>query len=388
MPAFMRGFIREMDDWIEKLAGRRRVFVCVGPGGVGKTSIAAASALALARRGSRVLCLTIDPAKRLAQALGLADGRTLSAHLSSSWFRENGVITAGSLDVMMLDVETTFRELILAGRAEEASVQDLFKSRPFQFLMKNVMGMQSYMAMERVLAVDESSRYDVIVLDTPPNQRALDFFDAPRRMLELLRSPLTRVLAQGGPRGARSSWMERGAKVALRGLGRITGSGFLEELGLVLGTLGELLVGFEDRAKRAQSRFSSPEYGCIFVTTPGELELLSAFEMLAQLKTRGLHCDALVLNRFVRPLPGLLDLNGAIAALQTANPLENKSELGPLGSRLETIVEERRLEASAHATAIRRVSAELPSGSLWATVPEFPGEIQSARDLLGLSGVA
>lgn len=376
-----------MDHWIDNLVGRRRVFVCVGPGGVGKTSIAGAVALALAGRGLRVLCLTIDPAKRLAQALGLEDPKTHSAHLSSAWFLEGGIKTEGSLDVMMLDVEATFRELILAGRSDAASLDGLLSSRPFQFLLKNVMGMQSYMAMERVLAVDESQRYDAIVLDTPPNQRALDFFDAPGRMLELLSSPLTRVLSQATPRGAPRSWMERGAKVALRGLGRITGSGLLEELGFVLGTLGELLVGFEARATKAQARFASPEYGCIFVTTPGELELIGAFEMLRQLQSRGLHFDALVLNRFVEPLARLLDLDEALSALEGATPPVLALESLPVRARLEAILGERKLEAEAHASALHKVSSELPEGALWTTVPELPGEIQTARDLLRLSGV-
>jgi anion-transporting ArsA/GET3 family ATPase len=368
-----------MDDWIDQLKGKRRVFVCVGPGGVGKTSIAGATALSFARRGKRVLCLTIDPAKRLAEALGLADPRAQSAELSSEWFRSAGIKTDGSLHVMMLDVESTFRELILGGKMDEQALESLVSSRPFQFLMRNVMGMQSYMAMERVLAVDESDRYDVIVLDTPPSQRALDFFDAPNRMLDLLSSPLTRVLAQASSGAGRASWVERGAKVALRGLGRITGSGLLEELGAVLGTLSGLLSGFESRAQRAKARFASPEYGCLFVTTPGELELLGAFEMVGQLQARGLGFDAMILNRFVRPLPDEPDFDDVAASLGDRHGADLRRE------RLSEIWQGRRREADAHAAAYRKVLGELPGGALCATVPEFPGEIQTALDLLNLS---
>lgn len=371
-----------MDDWIDQLKGKRRVFVCVGPGGVGKTSIAGATALAFARRGLRVLCLTIDPAKRLAEALGLADPKAASAELSSEWFRRAGIETDGFLHVMMLDVESTFRELILGGKMEEQALENLVSSRSFQFLMKNVMGMQSYMAMERVLAVDESDRYDVIVLDTPPSQRALDFFDAPNRMLDLLASPLTRVLAQASSGAGRASWVERGAKVALRGLGRITGTGLLEELGAVLGTLSGLLSGFEARAKRAKARFASPEYGCLFVTTPGDLELLFAFEMVAQLRARGLGFDAMILNRFVRPLPADPEFDRYLQRFGEGGGEQADSRR----ARFDAIWQGRRREAEAHERAYLRVLGELPNGALCATVPEFPGEIQTARDLLNLSG--
>lgn len=355
--------------------------MCVGPGGVGKTSIAGATALSFATRGKRVLCLTIDPAKRLAEALGLADPRAQSAELSPEWFRRVGIETDGSLHVMMLDVESTFRELILGGKMEEQALESLVSSRPFQFLMKNVMGMQSYMAMERVLAVDESDRYDVIVLDTPPSQRALDFFDAPNRMLDLLSSPLTRVLAQASSGAGRASWVERGAKVALRGLGRITGSGLLEELGAVLGTLSGLLSGFESRAQRAKARFASPEYGCLFVTTPGELELLGAFEMVGHLKARGLGFDAMILNRFVRPLPDEPDVGAIASSLGGVEGGDTSSRR----ARLAEIWRGRQGEANAHAVAYRKVLGELSKDALCATVPEFPGEIQTARDLLNLS---
>src|SRR5688572_16705913 len=176
------------------LLAERRVVVVAGAGGVGKTTIAAALSLAAAERGRRVLCLTIDPAKRLFDRLGLDAGSAAEQRLDPAPFAAAGLTLKGELTVVMLDTKHTFDELVRRHASSPAAAERILANEFYEYVSTQLAGTQAYMAMEKVLSVLSDERYDLVVLDTPPTADALDFLDAPGRLIETLDSPALRWL--------------------------------------------------------------------------------------------------------------------------------------------------------------------------------------------------
>ena len=202
----------------------RRVVVCAGAGGVGKTTVAAALALGAAGRGRRVLCLTIDPAKRLADSLGFAGTRGETLVVDPERLRALGLPAEASLSVSMLDTKRTFDDIV-ARHAPSAAVRDrILDNRFYQYVSTSLAGTQSYMAMEKVLAVLDDQRYDLVILDTPPTSDALDFLEAPERLVEALDSPAMRWLVDAFEPTRRLGLGALARSVAgiLRGMGRLS----------------------------------------------------------------------------------------------------------------------------------------------------------------------
>ncbi len=184
----------------------KRVIVTVGCGGVGKTTIAAALALAAARRGRRVLCLTIDPAKRLATSLGLREMAREAQEVDPALWRAEG---EGTLTAMMLDVRGTFDALVTRYASNPATRDRILGNRIYQEIAGSLAGTPEYMAMEKLYALRDDPRYDLIVLDTPPTSNALDFLEAPDKMIEAVDSPAIQAFVGAFPcattRGTTSS---------------------------------------------------------------------------------------------------------------------------------------------------------------------------------------
>ena len=169
--------------------GEHRIVVCVGCGGVGKTTIAAATALAGARTGRRALVLTIDPARRLADALGIGALGNEPQALPTERLRALGVPEGGSLSALMLDMKSTFDELVARFAEDEATRERILSNRIYQHVSDALAGSVEYSAMEKVYQLAGRADYDLIVVDTPPAQHALDFLEAPQRLLEFLDRP-------------------------------------------------------------------------------------------------------------------------------------------------------------------------------------------------------
>src|SRR5215510_347000 len=178
------------------LLDSRRVLITVGAGGVGKTTTAAALGVAAARRGKRVLCLTIDPARRLAESLGIAEMRTEAVKVDPARFTAAGVSMTGSLTAMMLDTKRTFDELVVKYSSSKEKAERLLGNKLYQYVSTSLAGTQEYMAMEKLVAVKDDPEYDLIVLDTPPTANALDFLDAPERLMEALDSATMKWFVQ------------------------------------------------------------------------------------------------------------------------------------------------------------------------------------------------
>lgn len=316
-----------------QLLASRRVILCVGCGGVGKTTTAAAIGLAAAARGRRTLCLTVDPARRLAESLGLSEMKHEAQHVEPSRFQKAGLDVEGSLTVMMLDTKGTFDELVNR-YASSPEVRDrILRNTLYRYISTSLAGTAEYMAMERLYELRTDPRWDVIVIDTPPTTNALDFLDAPERMIEALDSPIFRWLVSAfestGATGKLSvNLLARGAAAALRGLGRLTGAGFLEALAELVVLLNEMLGGFRARADEVRKALRGPDVAYVLVTSPDPLSI-SEIEFFAdRLRDLSMPRDAVVINR-LHPATGERPTAEAVRALLEARglPLAGDGEM-------------------------------------------------------------
>ena len=287
-------------DWLA-----RRILVCVGCGGVGKTTIAAALALEGARAGRRALVITIDPARRLADALGLAALDDEPSPLPREALAAVGVPDSASLSAAMLDQKRTFDGLVERLAPDRVTRQRILANPIYQHVSDALAGSVEYSAMERVYELSERGEYDLIVVDTPPAQHALDFLEAPQRLLEFLDSRLVHLLIHpalsAGRLGVR--WFQRGTQLALRTIEQLTGIGFLEDLSEFLLAFEGMASGFRERAERVRALLRGPDAGFVLVAGPERETVAQAQEFLARLEAFGISLSGVVANR-VRLWPG------------------------------------------------------------------------------------
>jgi anion-transporting ArsA/GET3 family ATPase len=360
-------------DRFQQLADRRRVLVCAGAGGVGKTTIAAALALGAAGRGRKVLCLTIDPARRLADSLGLTLSPGVEELVRPERFAK-GPPPSGSLSVAMLDPKSTFDDLVVRHASSPESADRILGNQFYRHVSTSLAGTQSYMAMEKVLSVLKSGRYDLIVLDTPPTSEALDFLDAPERLVEALDSPAMRWLVQAlQPSGGFSMRiLARGVAALLRTMGRLTGRGFLEDMAAFVGELNELFGGFKERAAEVSRAFRAPDFRYLLVAAPFGQAVEEARFFSERLGRLGLRADALVLNR--------VHLRSEPATRAELDPLLASRQLTATAEQLQRAhadEQARALTEAPHIEAARRLFGD---DRLW-QVPVMAGDVRGLTEL-------
>jgi anion-transporting ArsA/GET3 family ATPase len=376
---------------LDHLVRTQRVIVTVGAGGVGKTTTAAALGVAAARAGRRVLCLTIDPARRLAEALGFAAMSSEAMRVDAERFVAAGVDVSGSLTCMMLDTKKTFDELVTKYSSSPEKAQRLLSNRLYSYISTSLAGTQEYMAMEKLVAVKEDARYDLVILDTPPTANALDFLDAPERMVAALDSATMKFFVQAFQSSGRFSLniLAKGASAVLKGIGKLTGGGFLEAMSEFLSELNDLFGGFKERANRVQSALRSSDTSFVLVTSPSPQSIREVLYFAERLEEANMPRGAIVVNRLrvapAFPTALLADLPAALTAIAGLH--------GPLDIHaLETVVTQARDEASllaaqdAHHLHILR-SARAANGVPLVCVAELPTDVHDLKLLAQLGEV-
>jgi anion-transporting ArsA/GET3 family ATPase len=367
-----------VSDLTQAVAGRQ-VLVCVGSGGVGKTSVAAALGLARARQGGRVLVCTIDPARRLANAMGLGTLGNVEARVPDHAFQEAGLKPQGELFAMMLDVKRTWDDLVTRHAPDPARRDRILKNRLYQQMSAALAGSQEYMAMEKLFELASDRDYDLIVLDTPPTAHALDFLDAPDKILDFLGSDAARTLlapALGAGRlGVRLAQL--GSGYFARTLARFTGAQMLADLAEFLAGFQGMYEGFQARAAAVRRLLARPTTGFVLVSSPSPLSIDEVLAFHERLHAEAMPVAGLVANRVTPDLWGEAPLPDE-AALREAL-LEDEA----LCARLALTLREHQRLAKADAAALARLFAAVPGPR--AIVPRLDHDV---HDLTGLATLA
>jgi anion-transporting ArsA/GET3 family ATPase len=370
------------------LLDTRRVVLCVGCGGVGKTTVAAALGVAAARRGKRVLTLTIDPAKRLAQSLGLREMTSAEQSVPTDVLRQSGV-TTGTLTVMMLDTKETFDELVTRFASSAEARDRILNNRLYQHVSTHLAGTQDYMAMEKLLAVKDDPRFDLVILDTPPTRNALDFLEAPERLMEALDGPAIRWFIQAFDRSRKFSlnFLAQGVAAILRGVGKLTGGGFLEQMAEFIADLNDLFGGFRERATRVASSFRASDVAYVMVTSPAPLAIDEIRYFAERLRDQGMRSDAFVVNR-VHAAPAATPLVPEIAAALARNGVSlGEGAPARIGLALADEAELARSDA-VHVKEIERVRAKLaPASTPLVRVSALPNDVHDVSTLAFIASV-
>ncbi|MCU1590316.1 MAG: Anion-transporting ATPase [Frankiales bacterium] len=352
-----------------------RILVCCGAGGVGKTTTAAALALRAAERGRRTVVLTIDPARRLAQSMGLSE-------LDNIPRRVTGVdeSAGGSLDAMMLDMKRTFDEIVLT-HAEPAKAEAILANPFYQALSSSFAGTQEYMAMEKLGQLQASGDYDLVVVDTPPTRSALDFLDAPQRLTTFLDGRMIKILMAPAKAGGKAylKVVSAGFNVFTGVIAKIIGASVLQDVSQFVAALETMFGGFRERAQATYDLLKAPGTSFVVVAAPERDALREAAYFVERLADERMPLAGLVVNRVHRSEVTSLTAERSVAAAQT---LESAG-----GSALASAV--LRLHAERVWLAVReqRMEARFTSAHPGVPVVEVAAQPGDVHDLDGLRAV-
>ncbi len=360
---------------------RTRIIVCCGSGGVGKTTMAAAVGLRAAERGRHVVVLTVDPARRLAQSMGLTSlDNTPRPVTGIRKGRANGTEPPGSLHAMMLDMKRTFDEIVESHADPDRAAQIL--ANPFyQSLSSSFAGTQEYMAMEKLGQLRRADEWDLIVVDTPPSRSALDFLDAPQRLSRFLDGRLLRLLVAPAKLGGRT-----GLRMINAGFGMVTGvitkiigSQLLRDVQTFVSAMDTMFGGFRERAEYTYRLLRAPGTAFLVIAAPEPDALREASYFVERLERDEMPLAGLIINRVHRSPAARLSAARSLAAAETLQGLD-ESQSTALGIAALRLHAERMRQAESERRLARRFTAAHPL----VPVAQVPAQPDDVHDLNGL----
>ena len=386
------------------LLSAREVVVFCGSGGVGKTSVAAASALtAAARLGGKVLVLTIDPARRLADALGLEAFGNVARRVPLDAYTEFGVEPRGELWAAMLDTKRSWDELVLRHAPDDATAYRILDNRMYHNVTSRFVQSHDYIAMERLYEIHASGKYDLIVIDTPPTRNAIDFLEAPARMAEFFGGRLLRWLTMpyrlGGGRGGRM--INVASRPFYQMADRVLGSQFLQDIAEFFLNFQSMYGGFVERAQAVEQLLHDRRTTFAVVTTLEGAPLREAETFCRELSARGFDLGALVLNKtlpeyllsaeavraaevFARDRDALARELVAEGAGELSDPVATARVLGTLADSFGNyeVVAQREAELRSELSRLAP-----PGPEVVVSVPTFDADIADIRGLVRIGEV-
>ena len=348
--------------------------VCCGSGGVGKTTTAASLSIRAAERGRKVVVLTIDPARRLAQALGLRELDNQPRPVAPEGFAPEGELSA-----MMLDMRRTFDDMVLAHAGRERA-QEILSNPFYQTISTSFSGTQEYMAMEKLGQLAATGQWDLIVVDTPPSRSALDFLDAPQRLSTVLDGRLIKMLsspARAGGKGIRKI-VGAGFGVFSKAVSTVIGGQMLSDASAFVQAFDSTFGGFRERATKTYRLLRSPGTAFLVVATPEPDALREAQYFVERLAAEKMPLAGLIANR---THPVFTDLSEA-RAVTAAEELENAGS-APLAAAVLRLHADR----SAVAEREKRLLARFTSAHPEVPLVGVPGMPTDVRNLEGLREV-
>jgi anion-transporting ArsA/GET3 family ATPase len=347
-----------------------RVVVCCGAGGVGKTTTAAAMALRAAEYGRTVVVLTIDPAKRLAQALGISD-------LGNSPQRVPlAPEVTGQLYAMMLDMRRTFDEMVVQYSGPDRA-QAILDNQFYQTVATSLAGTQEYMAMEKLGQLLSEDRWDLVVVDTPPSRNALDFLDAPKRLGSFMDSRLWRLLL--GPGRGIGRLVTGAVGLAMRAMSTILGSQMLSDAAAFVQSLDATFGGFREKADRTYALLKRRGTQFVVVSAAEPDALREAAFFVDRLSTEQMPLAGLILNR-THPMLSALPVERAIDATETLAAAADSDESTQIAGAVLRIHAERAVIAKREVRLLSRFTGAHPHVAI-VGVPSLPFDVSDLEAL-------
>lgn len=376
---------------LAQLIADHKIIVCVGTGGVGKTTVAASFAVHGALTGRRAMVLTIDPARRLAQSLGLHELRGDCQQIDLSDLRRLGRTVPGSLSAGMLDQKSAWDEFIARHAPNEEASRAILRNEFYQQMSRSFAGSTEYMAIEELCRIDESGEYDLVVLDTPPTGHALDFLEAPRKLEDFLDRSMIGWFVKPYATFGWSAWKtaSRSVKFLFERIERATGVETLRQISEFFIAMEAMFDGIADRSRRVREVLTSSRTAFVLVTGPDE-QVLGQSEMLTEkVALLGMPLRGVVVNR-LHPLPAGADeplprdaLEERIARVMAKQGLDDSETVAWLAHNhlaaqgLATSEGERR----------QAFEAGLPAGIVVQPVPEFEADVHDLSALARFADV-
>jgi anion-transporting ArsA/GET3 family ATPase len=343
------------------LLEQQSVIVCVGAGGVGKTTTAAALALEAAQRGRRVCVVTIDPARRLSDAMGFDPDRAIGNEP-----QQIDVAATGELWAVMLDTSTTFDALIRTYAPSEEQAQNILTNDFFRNIADSMSGAHEYMAMEKLYELHNDERFDLVVVDTPPTSNAIDFLEAPDRITQFLDHRLYKILVT--PTGGLARVVNFAAQGFLRTVARIVSASVVDDAIEFFATFDGMEEGFRGRAVAVHDLLVADDTAFVLVTVPRNDTVDDAAAFIETLAEANIAVDAIVVNR-VHPSFGSDRLDGLAD--------------GPLAPFI-TVLHDSQAVVAGQDTVLSSLTDKLPAGA----VVKIPFLDTDVHDLEGLASLA
>ncbi len=370
---------------IDALIDNNEVIVCAGSGGVGKTTTSATIGIRAALRGKKVLVCTIDPAKRLANSLGIAELSGEEHLVEPERFTTVGAEMKGSLTALMLDVKRAFDELIERNAPNEEIKRKIFENRLYNNISTALGGSQEYVAMQKLADLHASRRFDLIVLDTPPARHALDFLEAPAKITDFFTARIVDWFFKPGARSQNVGYklFQKSGTAFLEILKRLTGAQLLDDLADFFQNFDAVLEEFQRQGQALKVLLASPKVTFVIVTAPDELGIEETLHFYERLREMKLPFGGFIVNR-VRRTYGieLARRQDVVAGLraQDVPPIPGGKETW---TRLVDNLDRFLLLATADYKSIQRLADR--SNGLVRPVPFFDKDVYDVPDLLAIN---
>ena len=362
-------------DWLADT----RVCVVGGSGGVGKTTTSAALAAGMAARGLKVAVVTIDPAQRLATALGLDELDNEPRRIEPQRFADAGLsLGDGELWAMTLDPKRTFDELIARLSPDDEARERILANRVYRELSDAIAGSQEFTAVAKLHELAQERRWDLLVLDTPPSRNALDFLDAPDRLRAFFEGRALQTLLRGGGAGLRL--LGRGTGIVLGLLRRVTGAELLSDLSDFFRLIGALLGGFRERAEQVEALLRAPGTTFLLVTSPEREPIDEALFFQRRLRDAGMALGGAIVNRVHAD-----ELGGGNALEDVPERLERATGLSPaLAKQVAAAFADEHALARRDAANVARLRTRLGADVPLTCVPLLDADVHDVEGLVRL----